>query len=78
MVLFPHEVIPMSATTQATAVVEEGAVESPLQPEERERILHALEVLLEGDEEEQRETFAFLRKALDEDRPCYRRIFSSK
>lgn len=58
----------MSAT-RPTAVVEEGAVDSPLQPEECERILHALEVLLEGDEEEQRETFAFLRKALDKDRP---------
>ena len=50
-------------------------MESPLEPKERERILRALDALLEGDEEEQRETFAYLKKALDEDRPSYRRIF---
>jgi len=50
-------------------------MESPLEPEERERILRALDGLLEGDEEEQRETFAFLKQALDEDRPSYRRLF---
>lgn len=65
----------MSATTQARATAED-AMESPLEPEERKRILLALDGLLEGDEEEQRETFAFLKKALDEDRPSYRRLFS--
>ncbi len=29
----------------------------------------------EGDAEEQRETWEFLRKALDEDRPSYRKLF---
>ena len=28
-----------------------------------------------GDAEEQRETWAFLKKALDEDRPSYRKLF---
>lgn len=34
-----------------------------------------LEELMQGDEDEQRETMAFLRKALDEDRPGQRSIF---
>ena len=62
----------MSATTQATAPAED-TMELPY--EERERILLALDALLEGDEEEQKETFACLKKALDEDRPSYRRLF---
>lgn len=64
----------MSATIQTKAAAAD-IMESPLEPEERERILRALDALLEGDEEEQRETFAFLKKALDEDRPSYRRLF---
>ena len=74
MVFFRGEVTRMSTATQipATAV---DTMESPLESEERERILRALDALLEGDEEEQRETFAFLKKALDEDRPSYRNLF---
>jgi len=64
----------MGATAKRSTTAEE-TMESPLEPEERERILFALDALLEGDEEEQRETFAFLKKALDEDRPSYRRLF---
>jgi hypothetical protein len=59
-------------------ITTEEVSEPPLQPEERERVLRALESLLEGDEEEQRETFAFLKKALDEDRPSNRKIFTTK
>jgi hypothetical protein len=64
----------MSTTAQTPATAED-TMESSLQPEERERALRALDALLEGDEEEQRETFAFLKKALDEDRPSYRKLF---
>ncbi len=64
----------MSATTQAPAPTED-IMELPLGAKERERILYTLDALLEGDEEEQRETFACLKKALDEDRPSYRRLF---
>ena len=52
-------------------------------PEERrqaqiERNQAAIALLnswMEEDEEEQRETFAFLKRALDEDRPSYRKLF---
>jgi hypothetical protein len=43
-----------------------------------QRNLNAIEVLksfYDGDEEEQRETFEVLRKALGEDRPSYRKLF---
>ena len=49
-------------------------------PEERARrraaLDKALDSLLEGDAEEQRETFEYLKKALDEDRPADRKLFS--
>ena len=49
-------------------------------PEERARrkaaLIKALDSLLEGDAEEQRETFEYLKKALDEDRPVDRKLFS--
>ena len=64
----------MSAPVQIPATADD-TMESPLGCEERERILRTLDALLEGDEEEQRETFAFLKKALDEDRPSYRKLF---
>ena len=64
----------MSTTAQSPATAEDPMT-SPLEPEERERILQALDTLLEGDEEEQRETFAYLKKALDEDRPSSRKLF---
>jgi len=37
--------------------------------------VRSLKSLLEGDEEEQRETFEYLKQALDEDRPSNRRLF---
>ena len=37
--------------------------------------IRRLRSLLNGDEKEQSETFAFLKKALDEDRPSNRRLF---
>jgi len=67
VVLSCDEEIRMATTTQTPATADE-VMKSPLEPKERERILRSLDALLEGDEEEQRETLAFLRKALDEDR----------
>jgi hypothetical protein len=40
-------------------------------------MLASLRVLLDGDEQEQRETFAFLKEALDQDRLSSRKLFSS-
>ena len=48
-----------------------------VKPRSIEEALAALRTLLDGDEQEQRETFAFLKKALDEDRLSYRKLFSS-
>jgi hypothetical protein len=52
-----------------------NAKEVSEQPKETGEILDSLRVLLVGDEREQRETFSFLRKALDEDRPSSRKLF---
>lgn len=40
-----------------------------------EAVIRALRRLLEGDEQEQRETFEYLKNALEEDRPSNRRLF---
>jgi len=64
----------MSATTQARRTEETG--EALLDADERERALRALDALLEGDEAEQRETFAFLKESLDQDPPSNRKLFS--
>jgi hypothetical protein len=49
-------------------------------PEERARrndaLSKALDSLLEGDAKEQRETFEYLKEALDADRPSDRKLFS--
>jgi hypothetical protein len=64
----------MSATNQARRTEQTG--DTLLDADERERTLHALDVLLEGDEAEQRETFAFLKESLDQDPPSNRKLFS--
>jgi hypothetical protein len=64
----------MRATTQARRT--EEAAESFLDADERERTLRALDALLEGDEAEQQETFAFLKKSLDQNPPSNRKLFS--
>lgn len=38
-------------------------------------VLQSLRTLLEADEQEQRETFEYLKQVLDEDRPSNRRLF---
>ena len=38
-------------------------------------VVQSLRTLLEGDEQEQRETFEYLKQVLEEDRPSNRRLF---
>jgi hypothetical protein len=47
------------------------------EPKTIEEIVGSLRALLVGDEQEQRETFSFLKQALDEDRPSSRKLFPS-
>jgi hypothetical protein len=48
------------------------ASEPSTQPTNIESVVRALRRLLEGDEQEQRETFEYLKNALEEDRPSSR------
>jgi hypothetical protein len=64
----------MRATTQAHRP--EETADTLLDADERERALRALDALLEGDEAEQQETFAFLKESLDQDPPSNRKRFS--
>ena len=73
-VSFPGEVTHMRATIQARGP--EETAETFLDADERERTLRALDALLEGDEAEQQETFAFLKESLDQDPPSSRKLFS--
>ena len=61
--------------TRSTSTAKKTA-EDTVQPGIEER-LASLRVLLEGDEQEQRETFAFLKEALEQDRLSSRRLFST-
>ena len=52
-----------------------AALERASQPEKIRAAVRSLRMLLEGDKQEQRETFAYLKQALDEDRPSNRKLF---
>ena len=54
-----------------------STMEVSVQPKAIEEIVSSLRALLAGDEREQRETFTFLKQALDEDRPSSRKLFPS-
>lgn len=54
--------------------IEADAAES--QATSIESMVRSLRRLLEGDAQEQQETFDFLKSALEEDRPSNRRLFS--
>jgi hypothetical protein len=56
-------------------LTEEEAPEGARSQERIQTTVRALRALLEGDEEEQRETFAYLKQVLDEDRFSIRRLF---
>lgn len=51
--------------------------QKPVQLGIEERLALLREALFEGDEQEQRETFTFLKEALEQDRLSSRRLFSS-
>ena len=51
-------------------------LEQRIQIARNQAAIHVLESFYDGDEEEQRETLAFLRKSLDEDRLSDRKLFA--
>lgn len=65
----------MNSTTPSNLTAEEAS-ELAGQPERIQAIVRSLRTLLEDDEQEQRETFAYLKQALEEDRPSKRKLFS--
>lgn len=67
----------MSSTIQSPRAAAKVVRRASDQTRTIEETIHSLRALLEGDEEEQRETFAFLKQALDEDRPSSRKLFSA-
>jgi len=66
----------MSSTLSSSRAIG-STTEIFVQPKKIEELVDSLRALLAGDEGEQRETFAFLRQALDEDRPTGRKLFPS-
>jgi hypothetical protein len=64
----------MNITTESNLTAE-GTSEAASRQEQIEAIVRSLRILLEGDEKEQRETFAYLKQVLDEDRFSTRRLF---
>ena len=58
----------MDSTTEQTTepTDEQGRIQA---------VVQSLRTLLEGDEQEQHETFEYLKQVLDEDRPSNRRLF---
>ena len=64
----------MGTITQPNPTVEEDHKLSAQQAE-IEAAVRSLRTLLEDDEQEQRETFDYLKKSLDEDRPSHRKLF---
>jgi hypothetical protein len=64
----------MDTTPQPNPTAEK-APEGTNSQEQIQTTVRALRVLLVGDEEEQRETFAYLKQVLDEDRFSTRRLF---
>ena len=64
----------MSLTTQSDKVTK-GPTDSLAQRGTIESVLRSLRTLLEDDEKEQQETFDYLKRALDQDRPSNRRLF---
>jgi len=64
----------MDITPQQNPTGEEAA-EGVSSQERIQATVRALRILLEDDEEEQRETFAYLKQVLDEDRFSTRRLF---
>ncbi len=64
----------MNSTTPSSLTAEE-VPELADHPKKIQAVVRSLRTLLEGDEQEQRETFAYLKQALEEDRPSKRQLF---
>ena len=64
----------MDSIAQSAQAAEDTS-EISAEPKAIEEIVGLLRALLAGDEREQRETFSFLKQALDEDRPSDRKLF---
>lgn len=62
--------------TSATSPVAPGAGEPAYLAQSREQALKRLQTLLEDDPAEQQETFAYLQRAIDEDRSALRKRFA--
>jgi lipase chaperone LimK len=62
--------------TSATSPAAPGAGDVHL-AQSREQALKRLQALLEDDPAEQQETFAYLQRAIDEDRPALRKRFAA-
>ena len=58
----------MDSTTEQTA-------ETTDEQARIQAVVQSLRTLLKGDEQEQRETFEYLKQVLEEDRPSNRRLF---
>lgn len=64
----------MDTTTQSNTPTQEPS-ETISQKTDIGLVIKSLRTLIDGDEQEQQETFAYLKHALDEDRPSNRRLF---
>jgi len=64
----------MGSTTQSDNTTQRSSEVSDQQAS-IQTIVQSLRTLLGGDEQEQRQTFEYLKQALDEDRPSNRRLF---
>ena len=64
----------MEKTTRSDNMTQQSSEVSDQQARIQEMV-RSLRTLLEGDEQEQRQTFEYLKQVLDEDRPSTRRLF---
>lgn len=63
--------------TSATSPVSPGAGTPAHLVQHREDVLKRLQALLDDDAAEQQETFAYLQRVIDEDRPAFRKRFTA-
>jgi len=63
--------------TSATSPVSPGAGNPAHLAQHREQVLKRLRALLEEDAAEQQETFTYLQRVIDEDRPALRKRFAA-
>lgn len=63
--------------TSAPSPIAPGAGNSTPATQYREQALKRLQALLEDDATEQQETFAYLQRVIDEDRPALRKRFAT-